>query len=205
MITARVHPGETPGSHVFNGMLKYILRNDARSKLLRDNFVMIPMLNPDAVYRGHYRVDTQGNNLNRLYKDPDPDNQPTIYACKELFSNLHQQNKAFFFCDLHAHASKKGIFMIGNHMDYKRMLDGLVFANLMRLNNPHFDLSSCMFKQTAMFAKDKRDGLSKEGSSRVALFLKTDFPRCFVLECNYNKGRQTNVLFDECEYKHGRR
>jgi hypothetical protein len=46
-----------------------------------------------------------------------------------------------------------------------------------------------------MFAKDKRDGLSKEGSSRVALFLATDFPMCFVLECNYNKGKQTNMLF----------
>ena len=90
MMTARVHPGETPGSHVLNGMIKYILKNEQRSKLLRDNFVfvMIPMLNPDAVYRGHYRVDTQGNNLNRFYKSPEPDNQPTIYACKELFINL---------------------------------------------------------------------------------------------------------------------
>ena len=35
-------------------------KNDIRARNLRDNFVfiLIPMLNPDAVYRGHYRVDT---------------------------------------------------------------------------------------------------------------------------------------------------
>ena len=125
MITARVHPGETPGSHVFNGMLKYMLRGDQRSRLLRDHFVfvMIPMLNPDAVYRGHYRVDTQGNNLNRFYKNPTFDNQPTIYATKELFLHLHAQKKLFFYCDLHAHASKKGIFILGNGMEYKKEIE----------------------------------------------------------------------------------
>ena len=67
MITARVHPGETPGSHVFNGMLKYILRNDTRSKLLRDNFVfvMIPMLNPDGVINGNSICSLSGHDLNK--------------------------------------------------------------------------------------------------------------------------------------------
>jgi len=52
-----------------------------------------------------------------------------------------------------------------------------------------------------MFARDKRDGLSKEGSSRVAFFLASDFPMCFVLECNYTRGVRTNILFDESKIK----
>jgi len=39
-----------------------------------------------------------------------------------------------------------------------------------------------------MYDKDK-SGATKEGSSRVALFLASDFPMCLVLECNYNKGK----------------
>lgn len=61
MLTSRVHPGETPGTHVFNGIVKFLLNSkDIRAKLLLDNFVfvLIPILNPDGVYRGHYRVDT---------------------------------------------------------------------------------------------------------------------------------------------------
>jgi murein tripeptide amidase MpaA len=97
------------------------------------------MLNPDGVYRGHYRSDTQGNNLNRVYINPCYKKQPTIYATKQLFCNLHEQSKLFFYCDLHAHASKKGIFIIGNHMEFKKIIEASLFSRILTMNHKHFD------------------------------------------------------------------
>lgn len=45
-----------------------------------------------------------------------------------------------------------------------------------------------------MRQRDKRDGLSKEGSGRVAMSKLTGIPRSYTLECNYNTGRMCNVL-----------
>ena len=44
-----------------NGIIKYLLLSEEKlAKILLANFVfvLIPMLNPDGVYRGHYRIDT---------------------------------------------------------------------------------------------------------------------------------------------------
>ena len=40
--------------------------------LLRKMFVflVVPMVNPDGVYEGNFRMDTNGTNLNRVYNDP---------------------------------------------------------------------------------------------------------------------------------------
>lgn len=72
------------------------------------------MLNPDGVGRGHYRVDTNGINLNRCYLNPSPQLNPTIYSLKTVINHLCLNNKFFAFLDLHAHPAPRGNFMYGN-------------------------------------------------------------------------------------------
>ena len=34
--------------------------------------MIVPMINVDGVYHGHFRMDSYGKNLNRYYADPNP-------------------------------------------------------------------------------------------------------------------------------------
>ena len=72
-ISSRVHPGETPASFVLDGIWKFLTNeNNEQARILREKFVfkVVPMLNPDGVYRGYYRLDTLAQNLNRYYINP---------------------------------------------------------------------------------------------------------------------------------------
>ena len=49
-------------------------------------------------------------------------------------------------------------------------VENMLFPKLISLNSPHFDFMGCNFSEKNMYAKDKRDGQSKEGSGRVAIY-----------------------------------
>lgn len=169
---------------------------DPRAKVLRDNFVFVilPILNPDGVYRGNYRTDYSGQNLNRFYFKPSLNEHPSVHAAREIMIQLKSDNRLFMYIDLHAHATKKGIFIFGNNLEYRDHVHSCLIPKLIALNSEAFDYDNCDFTEKNMYAKDKGDGLSKEGSGRVSIYKLTNLVHSYTLECNYNMGRINNVI-----------
>jgi cytosolic carboxypeptidase protein 5 len=201
--SARVHPGETPAQWVLEGVVRFLLRDsncDPRAAALRNNFVfkIIPILNPDGVARGHYRADTLGVNLNRTYQFPTRQREPTIHAAKTTVMKYFGEDRLQLYVDLHAHASKRGVFIYGNRCDgLETQIENMLLVRLMTLNTRWLDFDACNFSEKNMKAKDRRDkGASKEGSGRVAVYHATNntFAHSYTLECNYNTGRSTNQI-----------
>lgn len=249
------------------------------------------MLNPDGVYRGHYRTDVKGVNLNRMYLDPDPKLHPSVYgtrclvlhyhmkgslsasseqcsvlskeACKStecttiiplerkprassenasscnlqqdcglncvrkchsdpsIIDELNQQSESCclfpqnakalehtiptdchqadavaitqqsgiaLYVDLHAHATKRGCFIYGNYFKNEaEQVENMLFPKVMSLNSPHLDFDHCVFSEKNMYTADRKDGLSKEGSGRVALYKATGIIHRYVVSVYFGK------------------
>ncbi|KAG8122944.1 hypothetical protein E2320_018506 [Naja naja] len=110
-----------------------------------------------------------------------------------------QQSGLAYYVDLHGHASKRGCFMYGNNIsDENCQVENMLFPKLISLNSAHFDFTGCNFSEKNMYAKDKRDGQSKEGSGRVAIYKASGIIHSYTLECNYNTGRSVNTVPAAC-------
>ncbi|ETN63592.1 hypothetical protein AND_004692 [Anopheles darlingi] len=124
--------------------------------------------------------------LDFLTQQLDERNERVVYEDR---SNL------FMYLDLHGHASKKGVFMYGNHLpSTAEAVECMLLPRLMSLNSQHFHFDACNFSERNMYYKGKRDGLSKEGSGRVAVYKCTGLIKSYTLECNYNTGKCVNIL-----------
>lgn len=55
---ARQHPGETVSSYLMQGLIDYLLGDSTEAEFLRSKYIfkIIPMVNPDGVVFGNFRL-----------------------------------------------------------------------------------------------------------------------------------------------------
>ena len=192
VISARVHPGETPGTHMMNGIIKFLTdEKNEYSELLRKNFVfkIIPIINVDGVSNGNFRLDNSGLNLNRCYLDPEIKSDPEIYAIKKLFIFYSNQYKVRYYFDLHADMNVKGAYTFGNALEYfENHVENVLFGFIFHLQSKHINWKHCIYSENSMKTKFKGDNNSKEATSRVHFFKKTGLIHTYTLESSYFKG-----------------
>ena len=96
----------------------------------------------------------------------------------KIYNSLNNKNKIdsnlFLYVDIHGHASKRGIFMYGNHFsDMDNKIAAMLLPKLMSINCANFDFPACNFTEKNMYLKDRHTGAGREGSGRVSAYKAT--------------------------------
>jgi len=186
-ISARVHPGETVGSFMCEGLLNFLTSNAPEAELARKkcDFFIIPMLNPDGVVCGNYRSSLAGVDLNRRWKNPDENLYPTIYYCKQVTRSV------FAYIDLHGHSKKEYCFMYGNSFQRKdpRYWQSRVVPFLLSKLTSHFNFSMSRF-----FSQELHPS-----TGRAVVFKDFSVVHSFTLEASFHGYKNSEMYV---EYTH---
>lgn len=192
VVFGRVHPGESNGSYVVEGLIDFLVSDcaEANAVLSLYTFKVVPMLNPDGVINGNYRCSLAGSDLNRRYLDAHRELHPTITAVKQLLNHLHYTRGVSLFLDIHGHSAKKNTFIYGCDvsLEQKRGQKHLIprhssefhtqrvfsrlFPRVLAHISSHFSYRDC----------DYRVQLSKSGTGRVTSWKSVGIPAAYTIE-----------------------
>ncbi len=83
-IHAGIHPAETTGYFVVEGLLAWLTSGDPFAEALLDQTLVeiVPMANPDSVFLGNYRTNAASSNLEAEWSAPYASPQPEVAALR---------------------------------------------------------------------------------------------------------------------------
>ncbi|ENN79064.1 hypothetical protein YQE_04485, partial [Dendroctonus ponderosae] len=209
VLTARVHPGETPSSWIMKGILDFLTGDSAPAKDLRDKFIfkIVPMLNPDGVIVGNNRCSLSAKDLNRQYRTVMRDAYPSIWYTKLMVRRLLEECGVALYCDLHAHSRKHNIFVYGceNRRGGDRRLQEQVFPLMLHKNTAdrymfyELFIAHYMRNLPCKFRIQK----AKEGTGRVVMWM-MGIASSYTMEASFagsTLGAKTDTHFTTQDYE----
>ena len=144
-IHARTHPGETPGSFHFDGIVQELLKDNPVIKFYREKIVyhLIPFVNPDGVYYGRSRTNFDGVDLEANWDKPADQTSQEVKILKKRMSQINAKKVISVFVNIHSIASSSCTVYIHtpnstSQRFYQREYE---FANLQSSDNPYFSQS----------------------------------------------------------------
>lgn len=191
-ITARIHPGESNSSFLMRGFMSFLLSNCPEAEYIRKNHIIkiIPMLNIDGVIEGFYRVSLSGNDLNRMWENPDAVIHPVILNTKKLFKKLSSERNVVIALDFHGHSRLDGTFAFGCPNDGTDIVHcEKIYPRIVSLLCNKFSWRHCVFS----YPEDR------SGAGRIIIRTELNVVQSFTIETSFGgvfSGENVEYLYD---------
>ena len=179
-IHARTHPGETPSSFQFDGIVQELLKDDDAIDYYRKNviFYLYPFNNPEGVFYGRSRTNYYGVDQERQWNKPDDETAFAVLLLKNRMKEINNDKVLSVALNLHSQASPYATFWIHTPSStsdyfYRREYQ---FSNLAITDLPYFAQSD--FRESDL-ASHFPEGFmwSTHGDQILALTYETPYDR----------------------------
>lgn len=112
-------------------------------------------------YISHYNSEKQQKAMHTQYFSQQPHQGLNISMDFRMQTDengdksiVEESSNLFLYLDLHGHASKKGVFMYGNHLpNTLEAVEVMLLPRLMSMNCHHFAFDACNFSERNMYLK----------------------------------------------------
>ncbi len=113
-IHARTHPGETPSSWHFDGIVQELLsgKETINYYLTQVEFHLIPFVNPDGVFYGRSRTNFDGIDLESNWNKDEANTSKEVKILRARMKELNDEKPFSLFLNLHSQASSYCTFWI---------------------------------------------------------------------------------------------